>query len=622
MKFDEKAVITALIMIMGIFQLYVAAMGWITLAQTLGMHLAFVLALGFLLHPTGPHTKKKWLVLDWFLAILGFFGSFYILIAEYTRIGAYQPLPYEIILGIIVTILILELTRRYLGLTLPLLVLAFLAYAFLGQYLPGEFGHGGFSIPRVFSFLYLSLVYYGGIEGIYGTPTEISATIISAFIIFAQFLIVSGLGKFFMDAAFALTGTTSGGPAKVAVISSAFFGTISGSAVANVVATGSFTIPMMKKLGYKPHFAGAVEATASTGGLIMPPIMGAGAFVMAEILQISYFKVALHATIPAILYFLSVGLAVHFEAKKLGLKGLPKEELPKLRNVIRDRGHLIIPVILLIYLMAVLPSVMWAAFWCIIATMVVTAFRKETRMDLRKFKEGLTEAVEGIVPVAIACASAGIVAGIVGITGLGLKFSYIIMSLSGGQLWAALVITMVGCLILGMGLPATPAYIIAAVTMTPALIDLGLEPLVAHMFTFYFSILSAITPPVALAAYAAAGLAGSEPFKVGFTATRLGITAFIVAFLFAYEPSILGLGSVEKIVINCFSASIGILALAIASIGYFLRNLNIIERIVSGISAILLIHPEIMTDLIGYLLLAIVFVTQYTKKFVREKRSH
>ncbi|MEM2211425.1 MAG: TRAP transporter permease [Nitrososphaerales archaeon] len=618
MKFNEKNIITALMTTMGLFQLYVASMGWLTLGQTLGTHLAFVLALGFLLHPTGPHTKKKWVGLDWFLAILGFFGSFYILIAEYTRIGAYQPLPYEIVLGIIVTILILELTRRYLGLTLPILTLAFLAYAFLGHYLPGEFGHGGFSITRVFSFLYLSLVYYGGIEGIYGTPIEVSATIISAFIIFAQFLIVSGLGKFFMDTAFALTGTSSGGPAKVAVISSAFFGTISGSAVANVVATGSFTIPMMKKLGYKPHFAGAVEAVASTGGLIMPPIMGAGAFVMAEILQISYFKVALHAAIPAILYFLSVGFAVHFEAKRLGLIGLSKEELPKLIIVLRQRGHLIIPVILLIYLMAVLPSVMWAAFWCIIATIIVTAFKKETRINLKKFVEALTEAVKGIVPVALACASAGIVAGIVGITGLGLKFSYIIMALSGGQLWAALLITMIGCLILGMGLPATPAYIIAAVTMAPTLIEFGLEPLVAHMFTFYFSILSAITPPVALAAYAAAGIAGAEPFKVGFTATRLGIAAFIVAFLFAYEPSILGLGSPERIIINVISATIGILALAITSIGYFVRNLSILERIMSGIAAIALIHPSLLTDSIGYTFLGIVLIIQFSK--IRKKK--
>jgi TRAP transporter 4TM/12TM fusion protein len=432
-------------------------------------------------------------------------------------------------------------------------------------------------------------------------------------VIFGTFLERSGGGQFFMDLAAAMTGKTRGGPGKIAVISSSLFCTISGSAVANVMVTGQFTIPMMKRTGFQPHFAGAVEATASTGGQIMPPVMGAAAFVMAEFTDTPYLTVCKHALLPAILYYLSLFMAIHFEAIRTNLRGMA-EEAPRVAAVLLGQGHLLIPVIIIIYFMFAGYTPMYACIYSILSVILLANLKRMTRMGLFKILRALEGGAKGTLSVAVACACAGVVIGVINLTGLGLKFTSFVLFLAGNSLAAALLFTMFAGIILGMGLPTTAAYIVMASLLVPALVKLGIPMIAAHMFAFYYAIISCITPPVALAVYAGAGLAGSSMWKTGWAAVRIGAPGFIIPFMFAYSPSLLFIGSPTTVLLSMVTASIGVVMLAGGMIGCFFRDTRIFERVFLFIGSILLIKPGIYTDLIGLVFLGVVLASQQYRK--------
>ncbi len=513
-------------------------------------------------------------------------------------------LDVDVLTGTILILLILEAARRSTGWPVPLVAIVFLLYSFLGPYLPEFLIHKGYSIKRVTTYLALST------DGVFGVPLGVSANFIFLFILYGAILQRSGAGKFFTDLAFSITGGTRGGPAKAAVISSCFFGMISGSSVANTVTTGSFTIPLMKKTGYPPHFAGAVEASASTMGQIMPPVMGAAAFLIAEFLGIPYIKVCIAAAIPAALSFFAIFMQVHFKAVMMGIKGIPREDLPSLKETLINGWHHLISIFLLVYFLLLNFSPERAVFWAILATIACSYIRKHTRMSLRNIFEALKEGAIGSTEVAAACAAAGIIIGSITMTGLGLKFSSLIADLSGGNLLLALPFTMIACLALGMGVPTTAQYIIIAALVAPALIKLGVVAIAAHLFIFYFGTRADITPPVALAAYAGAGIAGSNPMKTGVTAFQLGIAGYIVPFMFIYGPEILAIGPVHKVIFATLTATFGVYCLAAGVQNCLFIQTKYYERLLLLITSFLLIKPGLMTDLAGILLFGIVYLSQ------------
>jgi TRAP transporter 4TM/12TM fusion protein len=519
------------------------------------------------------------------------------------RPGAYVT-QLDLAVGLIGGLLVLEAARRCIGKELVILAIIFLLFAYLGPHLPGDLRHRGFSVERIIEHMFLSA------EGIYGIALGVSATFIFLFILFGAFLGQTGLSKLFTNIAMAAAGHTAGGPAKVAVIASGFFGMISGSAAANVVTTGAFTIPLMKSLGYRPHFAGAVEAVASTGGQIMPPIMGAAAFIMAEFLGIAYRDVIIAAFIPAVLYFVSCWMMVDFEARKLKLQGISRDQLPKLGPLLKDNWHLLIPVVLLVGMIMMEFSPTFAAFYSIICLVIVSTFRKHTRLNLLSLGKALEGGARGALGVAIACAVIGFIIGVITLTGIGLMLAHYIVAAAGGILITTMILTLIACIILGMGLPTSAAYIVAAIVAAPAMVKLGVEPITAHLFVLYFACISAITPPVALAAYAGAGIAGADPARVGWVAARLGLAGFIVPFMFVFTPGLLMQGPVLTILWNFISASIGVICLAAAMQGYLLTNSKIYERVALFASALLLIEGRLITDLAGFGLLALILVLQ------------
>jgi TRAP transporter 4TM/12TM fusion protein len=474
---------------------------------------------------------------------------------------------------------------------------AFLFYAYFGPYMPGIFAHKGYSIERLITVMYTST------EGIYGIPMAVSSTYIVLFVLFGAFLSKCGGGRFFIDFAFSLTGRRRGGPAKAAVISSAFMGTMSGSAVANVVTTGTFTIPLMKKSGYQSVVAGAIEAVASTGGQIMPPIMGAAAFIMAEFTEIPYVTIAKSAVIPALLYFLAVYLMVDSQARKQGLKGLPKSELPGVGATMAWGGHLFIPLIVLILMLVYAYSPMKSVFWGIVLIVVVGMMRKTTRVNPYKLIEALEYGARNAVTIAAACASAGIIVGVISLTGLGLKFSDSLVSLSGGNIFFALFFTMIASLILGCGMPTTAAYVVLATLAAPVLIQLGVPVLASHLFIFYFGCVSTITPPVALSSYAGAGLAEADPTTVGNTAFKFGLTAYIIPYMLVYGPSLLMKGGLIQILTSLITACLGVIAFTSGLQGFFQRGCFWWERILLVAAGFFLIYPGFNTDLTGIFLL-------------------
>ena len=599
------------------FQLYTAYAGFLPGMVQLPIHLSFALALSLCLFPMlKGRAKGSISIVNLCLIVLSLSTSLYVLLNEerITTRTAFvdEVMALDIFFGLSLVLLLLEVSRRTMGISLTIITLVFLAYGFLGPYIPGILGHGGIPFHR---FIDLQLLSEGGI---FGLPLGVSAEVVFYFILFGAFLEKSGGGHLFMDIAYALTGRLRGGAAKASVISSALFGTISGSAVANVVVTGTFTIPLMKKTGYSPRFASAVEAVASTGGLIMPPVMGAAAFVMAEIIGVSYVSICLAAAIPAVLYYLSLFVFIDLEAAKTGLRGIPKEEKPQFKEVIREGGHLLIPPALLVYLLAIVQwSPMKAGFYTILATVVMAMMRKNTRLDGRKLASALHKGATGALQVAAVCACAGIVISIVSITGLGLTFSSVLIQLAHGNLFLLLVLTMIASLILGMGLPATPCYIILAVLAAPAIVEMNISPMAAHLFVFYFGCISAITPPVAVAAYAGAAIAGSDPMRTGYTAWRLGLAAFIVPFMFIYGPPLIMVGTLIEIIQASVTALIGVAFLAASIQGFFLTRLVPVERIFLFAAALLLIKPGWMTDLAGIvigMIIAVIHVSRYRKE--------
>jgi len=600
------AKITALIAVgMSSYHLFTGSFGAPEALLHRSIHLLFTLVLVFLINPLSKKQRKWWLegvfISLSLISIIYLFWNYEYFVTRYPYV---HPLSkFDLILGIIITLILLEAARRSIGLAMPITAVVFIIYAYLGPHMPGLLRHAGQNTETIVDQLYMTT------EGIFGIPLGVSATYVILFVIFGAFLERSGTGQFFMELAAATTGKTRGGPGKIAVISSGLFGTISGSAVANVMVTGQFTIPMMKKTGFQPHFAGAVEATASTGGQIMPPVMGAAAFVMAEFTGLPYITVCKHALIPAVLYYLSCFMAIHFEAIRTNLKGM-LEEVPSLISVFLNKGHLLLPVVIIIYMMFAGYTPMYACIFAIISVVILANLKKASRMGVIKIFQALEEGAKGTVSVAIACACAGIIIGVINLTGLGLKFTSFVLLLAGESLALALFFTMIAGIILGMGLPTTAAYIVMAALLVPALVKLGIPTIAAHMFAFYYAIISAITPPVALAVYAGAGLAGSNMWKTGFAAVRIGAPGFIIPFMFAYEPSLLFIGSSWSIITSFFTASIGVVMLAAGMMGWFLRETNWIERILLIAAAILLIKPGFYSDIIGFIFLGLVIFMQ------------
>ncbi len=594
---------------MSAYHLYAGAFGAPEAMMHRAIHLLFTLFLIFLLGISSRKDQgKARLAVDLGLLLLVLLSMGHLFLNyDYvvTRYPYVQSLTgWDIVMGVILTLILLEAARRTIGLALPITASAFILYALCGNYLPGLMRHTGLSMEVLIDQLYLTT------EGIFGIPLGVSATYVILFVIFGAFLEQSGTGQFFMDFATSLVGGTKGGPGKISVVSSSLFGTISGSAVANVMVDGWLTIPLMKRTGFKHEFAAAVEATASTGGQIMPPVMGAAAFVIAEYTGISYIQICKHALVPALLYYLALFMAIHFEASKTGLLGIPKAERPALNWVIVTKGHLFLPLVVIVFFMMAGYTPMYACIYAIAATLVVSLVRADTRMGIKKILEALELGAKNMLPVAAACACAGVVVGVINLTGLGLKFTSLILFIAGDSLAPALIFTMIAGIILGMGLPTTAAYIVQAALLIPALIKLGVPLIAAHLFVFYFAIISAITPPVAMAVYAAAGISGSNIWKTGLAAMKAGATGFIVPFMFVYGPSLLLIGSPASIVATLISASIGVILLSAGLMGWFLKEASYPERAMLVAGAIFLIKPGLVTDVIGLGLLAAVFVLQ------------
>jgi len=574
-------------------------------------HIGFGVILCIVLYSASEKASQKHIpVYDLILMALTVFAVVYMIIEMkglVYRIGI-APTTLDLVVSIIVISFTLEVTRRVCGNVLPLIAIIFLLYAHFGNYLPGLLGHRGYSWDKIFSYMI-------GLDAIFSTPIGASARMVFLFVVFGAFLRASGAGDFFMDLALSLAGSGRGGPAKVAVLSSALFGTVSGNSVANVVSTGNFTIPLMKSIRYKPAFAGAVEAVASTGGQIMPPILGSAAFIMAQLIGVPYLRIVTASIIPALLYFVTVFLMVDLEAVKYNLKGMDKKDLPVFKEVMLKQGLLILPLLVLIYVLSVVKaSPIRAAMWAITTTVVVTWIQKGKKMGVKGILDALSEGAISSISIIAACGTAGIVIGVMNLTGTGLKFASAIISLSFGILPVALVLTMFASIILGMGLPTTASYLICAAVTAPALIKMGITPLAAHMFVFYFACLSAITPPVALAAYAGAGIAKAKPLEVGFTACKIGISAFLVPFIFAYGDSLLWEGSISTILFATVTALLGVtmLSFAVQSRAFSLK-LSRLESIVLFMTSILLIKPGLTTDIIGLSVCAVLLLVVYRR---------
>jgi TRAP transporter 4TM/12TM fusion protein len=593
---------------MALYHLYTGLFGAPEALLHRAIHLLFTLILIFMVYPGSKEGSRIRGFIFMGMGVAPLIYLFYNYDYFITRYPYVHPLSRaDFIMGILLTLTLLEGARRSIGLAMPITAVAFIIYAYIGPYMPGLLHHAGTSTETIIDQLYMTT------EGIFGIPLGVSATYVILFVIFGAFLERSGGGQFFMDLAAATTGKSRGGPGKIAVVASSLFGTISGSAVANVMVTGQFTIPMMKRTGFQPHFAGAVEATASTGGQIMPPVMGAAAFVMAEFTGTPYLTVCKHALIPALLFYISLFMAIHFEALRTNLRGMA-EEAPRLAAVLLSKGHLLVPVAVIIYLMFAGYTPMYASIFSIFSVIILANLKRETRMKLMKVLGALEEGAKGTLSVAVACACAGIVIGVINLTGLGLKFTSFVLFLAGNSLAPALLFTMAAGIILGMGLPTTAAYIVMAALLVPALIKLGIPEMAAHMFAFYYAIISAITPPVALAVYAGAGLAGSNMWKTGWAAVRIGAPGFIIPFMFAYSPSLLLIGPTWTAFLSVATAAVGVVMLAGGMIGWFLRDTNPYERLFLLAGAILLIKPGVTTDIIGLALLAAVIFSQKFRK--------
>jgi TRAP transporter 4TM/12TM fusion protein len=592
--------------IKGLLLIFVVYVFWVTLIVSLpeqvrrSSFLGILVFIGYMLYPIRRGMTKRENRIPWYDFVLGILGSaaffYYVINFQAVTSRAVVLLPIDVIMGVTGIVILAELCRRVVGIPILAVASGFVIYAFTA----------GFSLRRVVHQLFYTT------DGIIGTPIGVCSTFIVLFIILAAVLEKSGIASFFIDLANSVAGFASGGPAKVAVIASALEGMYSGSSVANTVGSGSVTIPVMKKIGYKPEFAAAVEAAASTGGQIMPPIMGAAAFLMAELTNIPYPVIAVSAILPAVLYFTGIFLMIHFEAKKLGLRGLPREEIPNFWKLLLTKGFLFLPVILLVALMSRGFTPAYAACFAILAALVVSMFRKDTRFSPVTFAEALSAGSRNTIGVAMACAIAGIVVGIVSLTGLGQVLISLLLMVANNSIVLALILTMIACLILGMGIPTTANYVIMATITAPIVVRMGVPVMAAHMFVFYFGIVADITPPVALAAYAGAAIANANPIKTGLIATRLAITAFLIPYIFVFSPSMLFIDTTPLQVVHIVVTSfIGMLGLAVGLEGFMWKKVIFVERLMAIAGGLLLIHPEPITDAVGFALIVGVLVIQF-----------
>ncbi len=594
--------ITAVGAAMSLYHLWVAFFGSPDATLFRSTHLAFAMVLAFLIYPmlSSGANQRPGMIEVGAIALTLVACGYHWWAKDYidNRMIYVDDLTVgDWIGGGLMVVLLLEATRRAMGLVLPITALLFIGYALIIHKT---------TPTALMEQLYLTT------DGILGIPVSVSATYVVLFILFGSFVERTGTGKLFMDFALALTGHTVGGPAKVACLTSAMFGTVSGSAVANVMTTGTFSIPLMKRIGFRPAFAGAVEAVASTGGQIMPPIMGAAAFVMAEFLGVPYVTVALYALLPALLYFAAVLFAVHFEAKRLGMKGLPRSELPSLGTTLKESGHLFIPLVVIIAVLISGYSAPFAALCGIGSVFPTVMLRASSRkhLNLPNMLDALVDGAKNTVQVALACACAGIVIGVIALTGLGIEFTSFVLGLSKNSLVLALVLTMMAGIVLGMGMPTTPAYIMQVALLVPAIVKLGVPVEAAHMFAFYFAILSAITPPVALAVYAANGLSGAGLWESGWAAVKLGLTGYIIPFMFVYGPSLLLIGPWSTIAITTVTSICGVILLAAGLHGYLLTHAPMWQRVTMVAAAFCLIKPGLYTDGAGIVLAGITLAAQ------------
>lgn len=601
-------VILVLAVITSAYHLYGGLFGFPVSMVHRPLHILLLIALYYLqcARKDVKPAKRIWdlAILALSIASLGYL----ILNSDYmlSRLATVDALrPADIVLGLIFMLIILETARRISGLALTILVSIFILYAYFGRYLPGMFWHRGFSAARIIETTYM------GVEGAFGTPIFAVSTYVFLFILFGSFLEATGASDFFTDLATSLTGHSIGGPAKTAVVSSALMGCISGSPVANVVTTGAFTIPLMKKSGYDAKFAAATEAVSSTGGQIMPPVMGTAAFIMVELTGIPYVQIMMRSLFPAILYFTAVFLMVDMEARKKGLRRLSKSEIPSFRQVMK-KGYLIIPIIIVVaFLIAGYTPGRTAIFSIFSLLVLVFLFEKDKRRQMGQIiVDAMAKAAKQCIPVTMACAAAGILVGMIQMTGLGLRMTSIVLALSGGRLLIALILTMLMALILGMGMPTSGAYILLAALLTQGLVQMGASLVAAHLFVLYFAGMSSITPPVALATYAAAGIAESKPWPTGLLAFRLGLTAFIIPFMFVYGESLMLLGAPMTIIQSIITALLGIIALAASLQGWLFGQVHMVLRIILFASAMVLIYPGLVTDLIGIFILSITCLYQ------------
>lgn len=612
-----KYIITALCLSLAAFQLYAAGSGLVDDKYVVSVHLAVIILLIYLLFPATKHSSSKApTVIDIILGLLSFCAALYVAVFA-KKINAQMGIPtkMDLIFGVICLVLVLEATRRAIGMAMPIVACVFLLYAVFGRQIPGVFRHAGFTVSKIIKLLYLTD------EGIFGTALNTSATYVVLFIFFGAIMSEIGMSKFLSNLALALAGGSVGGPAKVSALASGLMGTVSGSTSANVATTGVMTIPLMKSVGYSPEYAGAVECVASAGGQIMPPVMGAAAFLMAQFIGVQYSVIVFAAIIPAFLYYLCVWVSVELRARRQGLKTLEKDQIPKLGSTFGDYGHMAIPLIALIYFLSVKGyNPIYAAWLSILIAIVVSFFRKSSRLTLRRFCRALENGVKGTMSVAIACACAGIVIGVISLTGFGLVFSLNIFKLALGIKFLALFLAMAASIILGMGLPTTACYIVTALTLAPALVNMGVPLLAAHFFVFYFAIMSTITPPVALSSFVAAGLAQSDPLKTGVSAFRLAIAGFIIPFMLVYKPALLLTGTtVPAVIYNLAIALIGVIVLAMASEGYVMGVLKLWQRLILLACVIGLLILDERGDLVALpIILLILFFQRREWKKRRE----
>jgi TRAP transporter 4TM/12TM fusion protein len=591
--------VTALVVTGAGFALYTGATGPFEAPVQTGFFVMVSLPIVFLLAPS-KIIKNETVdaVLNVILAVLTVAVMFYNLV-NFQRLYS-EPFieTLDIVVGLLGLVLVLEAVRRTVGLAITLILIGFLAFAYYGNHVPFQIlRHAGLDLETIASIIFF------GTDGVFGTPISVCATFIIVIMMLGAFLTACGGAEFFMNVAKAMAGGLMGGPAKIAVIGSALMGMITGATVANVATTGSVTIPMMKKSGYDPRFAGAVEALASSGGQLMPPIMGAAAFVMIDYLNISYADLVVHAIVPAILFFFSVLMIVHVRSVKEGFKPIPKAEIPNIFDEIKARGHMMLPIVVLVVLLVQQYGIMYVAFFAVLTAMIVCQFRKETRLDLAGYYYAFHDAMAGMVPLVAICAGAGILIGVLSATGLNLKITYLIEYVAQGNLFVTLVMTMIACIILGMGLPTVAAYVVLATLVPASMIKLGVPAIAAHMFIFYFAILSAITPPVCTGAYVAAGIAKADPVQTGFVAMRLGIIVFLLPFAFVYDPGLLLIGGdIGESVVHIGACTIGILFWAYGLEGYFRKPLNTLSRGMLMAAGVMLIWPDVWLSLAGLVL--------------------